>query len=270
MDSKNELRVSIIQDGIVWESCAANLQYLDQIIVNLIGKTDLIVLPEMFTTGFSMRPELFAEEINGIAQQKMQDWSSMTGAAICGSLMIKENNKFYNRFCWFEPKSNTQFYNKAHLFRMGEEQLHYEKGNSQVIIEYAGWKIAPFVCYDLRFPVWIRRKNSFNYDLLLFVANWPEKRISHWRSLLLARAIENQAVVVAVHRIGEDGNGIMHNGASCIISAAGDIIYDAKDQAICQTISLFKSDIDKYRESFPVGLDADSFEIQTACNASVS
>jgi len=261
MENKNDLRVSIIQDGIVWESCAANLDYLDTIIPNLAGKTDVIILPEMFSTGFSMRANLFAEEMHGIAQQKMQQWSTLTEAAVCGSLMVKENNQYFNRFFWFEPIPNTQYYDKAHLFRMGEEQLFYTKGNNRLLINYLGWKIAPFICYDLRFPVWIRRKPTFDYDLLLFVANWPARRIAHWKALTVARAIENQSFVVAVNRIGEDASGMMHNGASCIISASGELIFDAKEAAVCQTFTLNKSEIESYRESFPVGLDADSFEL---------
>jgi predicted amidohydrolase len=266
MELTNELKVSILQDGIVWESCAANLEYLNNIIPGLAGKTDIIVLPEMFSTGFSMRPHLFAEELNGIAQLKMQEWSTLTGAAVCGSIMVRDGDIFYNRFFWFEPKPNTQFYDKAHLFRMGEEQLHYNKGVKQLLILYKGWKIAPFVCYDLRFPVWLRRTHAFNYDLILLVANWPERRIGHWKALTLARAIENQAYVAAVNRIGIDGSGITHSGASCIVSPIGEVIFDAKDQAVCETIKISKLDLEKYRESFPVGLDADTFTLNNVCN----
>jgi omega-amidase len=266
MENKNELRISLIQDGIVWESCAANLAYLDDKIRDLAGKTDVIILPEMFTTGFSMRPHLFAEELGGVAQQQMQQWSTFTGAAVCGSIMISENNQYVNRFFWFEPKPNTRHYDKAHLFRMGEEQVHYNKGNEQVLIEYLGWKIAPFICYDLRFPVWIRRHANFNYDVLIFVANWPSKRIAHWRALTLARAIENQAFLAGVNRIGEDVSGIPHNGQSCIINPMGEYVFDAKDEAVCQTITIEKSELEKYRESFPVGLDTDSFLINRSCN----
>lgn len=263
---KKELRITLIQQGIIWESSAANLEYLDSIIPELAGKTDIIVLPEMFNTGFSMRPHLFAEGANGIAQEKMQYWSTLTQAAICASIMVREGDAFYNRFFWFEPKPNTKTYDKAHLFRMGEEQLHYNKGNKQVIIEYANWKIAPFICYDLRFPVWNRRRPDFDYDLAIYVANWPQKRIAHWRALLLARAIENQSYVVAVNRIGEDASGILHNGASCVINMQGNVLYDANDEAVCHTISISKSELTNYREVFPVGLDADRFNLTDACN----
>lgn len=263
---KNELRITLIQQGIIWESSAANLEYLDTIIPNLSGTTDIIVLPEMFNTGFSMRPHLFAEEANGIAQEKMQYWSTLTNAVICASIMVREGDLFYNRFFWFEPKPNTQIYDKAHLFRMGEEQLHYKKGNKQLLISYKGWNIAPFICYDLRFPVWNRRRTDFNYDLALYVANWPQKRAMHWKSLLLARAIENQSYVVAVNRIGEDASGMAHSGDSCLINMMGEVIYDAKNEAVCHTISISKSDLLNYREVFPVGLDADRFNLFEKCN----
>ncbi|MDZ4666464.1 MAG: amidohydrolase [bacterium] len=261
MERKIDLKIALVQQEIAWENLPANLEYYAQIIHQIPTQTDIIVLPEMFSTGFSMKPEKFEEESLQTAMEYMKSWSASCGTVVCGSVMVKENNQYFNRFCWFEPNGNSAFYNKAHLFRMGEEQLHYSKGKDQVIINYKGWKIAPFICYDLRFPVWIRRTKKYDYDLLIFVANWPERRSEHWKVLTLARAIENQSYLVAVNRIGFDGNGVNHSGNSRAINPLGQIILDAKDAVSVNIVNINYDELMQYRESFPVGLDTDNFEI---------
>jgi len=254
MEVKSELKIALIQQEIAWENLPANLEYFEDLISKISPDTDLAVLPEMFTTGFSMNPEKFEEESLQASVNAMQSWSATNGIAICGSLMVKENGSYFNRFYWFEPNGNSSHYNKAHLFRMGEEQLHYAKGQEQVLIHYKGWKIAP------------RRTTTYDYDLLIFVANWPERRAMHWRALTLARAIENQAFLVAVNRIGEDGNGVNHSGDSLAISPIGEVILDAAALPSVFSVDLKYAELEKYREAFPVGLDTDTFEIKKACN----
>ncbi len=261
MEGKPELKVILLQQDLVWEDISANLALFENCIKQLSEPVDLVVLPEMFSTGFTMQAEIFAEDMSGRTIQKMQEWAKVTGAAICGSIIIKEAQSFYNRFVWVEPNGNIEHYDKAHLFRMGEEEQHYTRGKKQILIHYKGWNIAPFVCYDLRFPVWLRKTASFNYDLLLMVANWPERRSKHWDLLLQARAIENQAYVVAVNRIGNDGKEIYHNGNSAAIDPLGNIICKIEHEAAIKEISLNMASLQTYKESFPLGLDTDKFEI---------
>ncbi|MCF8255677.1 MAG: amidohydrolase [Bacteroidia bacterium] len=256
-----DLKIALIQQDLIWENKLENLQKFDQLISNIKEPIDLILLPEMFSTGFTMRADKFAETMDGNAVSLMKKWANEKHVAVAGSLIIKEVGKYYNRFVWVEPNGEIQTYDKAHLFRMGEEQLHFSKGLNRIIISYKGWKIAPFICYDLRFPVWIRKSKNFDYDLLLFSANWPERRKFHWNLLLQARAIENQSYVAAVNRIGIDGNGMNHSGDSQIISPLGEVIYKQEYQASLGIINLSKEVLVKYRETFPVGLDADTFEI---------
>ncbi len=261
MNEKNDLSVALIQTYLAWEDFDANIQHIHKQIISLPEDVDLIVLPEMFTTGFTMRPEIFKDTIENDTLKHLEEWVKISGAAICGSYLAKEHGKYFNRFVWIEPNGNTCFYDKAHLFRMGEEQLHYQKGSKRIIINFKGWKIAPFICYDLRFPVWIRKTPDFEYDLLLFVANWPERRSAHWKALTLARAIENQAYLVAVNRVGNDGNGVYHSGDSQIISPQGEILYTVEHEATNKVMSIALDSLKKYKESFPVRLDADKFEI---------
>ncbi|OYU96145.1 MAG: amidohydrolase [Bacteroidetes bacterium B1(2017)] len=261
MEIAAKLRVSLIQSDLVWEDSKANLDNFANEVLKLKNTTDIIVLPEMFSTGFSMRPHLFAQTMEEDAVSSMKEWAIKTQAAVCGSLMIKEGEKYFNRFIWAEPNGTLLYYDKSHLFRMGEEQKHYSKGSIRLLIAYKGWNIAPFVCYDLRFPVWIRKTPEFNYDLLIFVANWPERRALHWKLLAQARAIENQSYVVAVNRVGADGSEIYHSGDSQVVDALGNVVYSNNKGIETATISLSKEDLVKYRETFPVGLDADKFEI---------
>ncbi len=255
----NNLRVTLIQSNLHWENIDANLSMFDEKISS-VENTDLILLPEMFSTGFSMKPELFAEEMGGRTIEWMKNISSKKNVVLCGSVMIKDSGKYFNRLIWMQPDGNFFTYDKRHLFRMGEENNHYSRGDKKLIVEWKGWKICPLVCYDLRFPVWSR--NAENYDLLLYVANWPERRIQAWKSLLIARAIENQCYTIGLNRVGGDGNKIFHSGDSSVIDMKGEILFQKTNNEIIHTIELSKSNLDSYRKEFPVLLDKDEFELK--------
>lgn len=256
-----KLSLTSIQSSLHWENRKANLGMFDAKISN-IDVTDIIVLPEMFSTGFTMKPELHFDTMEGETITWMKALSIKKNTAICGSIIIKnEVEQYVNRFL-FVNQNEIHYYDKAHLFRMGEENQHYVKGESQKIIQYKGFNIAPMVCYDLRFPAWIRRTPHFEYDLLLFVANWPQRRSEHWKTLLLARAIENQAYVLGVNRIGNDGNGIYHSGDTSFINPLGEILYRKKEDEDIYTHVIEKSIINDYRKSFPVEKDADEFNLK--------
>ncbi len=263
--SENNLRITIIQSNLHWEDVDANLQMFEEKISS-IEDTDIILLPEMFSTGFSMKPELFAEEMpaldggNGKVVTWMRAMAEQKQAVICGSVMIKRNEKFFNRLIWFEPNGIFYTYDKRHLFSMGDENNHYTAGTKKLIVDYKGWKICPLVCYDLRFPVWSR--NTENYDLLFYVANWPERRIHAWKSLLVARAVENQCYTIGLNRVGEDGNKIYHSGDSSVIDMKGEILLQQSDIETVQTVALSKSALDDYRKEFPVLSDSDEFEFK--------
>ena len=256
---EQNLRVTLIQSKLLWENIDANLSMFEEKISS-IENTDVILLPEMFSTGFSMKPERFAEEMNGKTVPWMRAMAEKRNAAICGSVMIKADGKFFNRLIWFQPEGNFFTFNKRHLFRMGEENNHYTAGEKKLIVDYKGWKICPLVCYDLRFPVWSR--NTENYDLLLYVANWPQRRNHAWKSLLVARAIENQSYVIGLNRVGDDGNKIQHSGDSSVVNAKGEILFQEADNEIIHTTELSKSELLDYRKEFPVLMDRDNFDLK--------
>ena len=216
------MKVTLVQSNLIWENKEANIEVFDQQIQSIDGSTDLIILPEMFTTGFSMKPKMWAEKHLGKTFQKMQSWAKQKQSAILASLIVKEKDKYLNRAYFIFPDGHYQFYDKRHLFRMAKEDEHYKAGKERIIIEYKGWRIFPLICYDLRFPIWSR--NNLNYDLLIYIANWPERRSTPWKTLLKARAIENLSYVAGVNRIGKDGNGIEHSGDSALIDFKGDEI----------------------------------------------
>jgi len=256
----NNIKVSIIQTNLHWENISANLKALKGKIARFKNKTDLIILPEMFTTGFTMNAEKFAETSNGIAHNFLKEMAVSSKAYLCGSIICKSKNKYFNRLLVSTPAGNLKHYDKRHLFRMANEHRIYSGGKHQLILNIKKWKVAFFVCYDLRFPVWCRNVNN-RYDIAVFVANWPERRVNHWRQLLIARAIENQSFVVGVNRIGYDGNGVYFNGNSLIIDPLGKVIFDAKSKAISKTITLEKDILLNFRKKFPVYKDADKFII---------
>lgn len=256
-----DLNVSIIQTDLHWELPEANRSMLEEKIWSIREATDLIVLPEVFTTGFTMNAAAVAEPFNLHTFRWMKQMASQTGAVVTGSYVVQEKGNYYNRLVWMEPDGQHAWYDKRHLFRMASEHRTYSAGNTVLIREWKGWKIAPFVCYDLRFPVWLRN-TGFKYDLALFVANWPEPRRHPWRVLLQARAIENLSYVVGVNRVGADDKGLKYAGDSAFISYKGEELWtNAYDDCI-HTMKLSKSELISFREKFPANLDADEFEIR--------
>ncbi len=258
----NELRVSLVQSTIYWEDKASNRKHYGKLLQDLSGKTDLAVLPEMFSTGFSMNCAHLAETNDGPCMKEIGEWARSYHLAICGSFLAREDGKIYNRAFFITPEGDRFFYDKRHLFRMGDENKKFVAGDRQVIVSYKGWNIRLIVCYDLRFPVWIRNVNKA-YDLLICVANWPQAREKVWDVLLKARALENYSYVCGVNRIGEDGQHNQHTGNSLLLDFKGEIIAQGesnKETVITETLN--KERQDQFREKFPVWKDADEFEIR--------
>lgn len=250
------LKITLLQQPLVWMDSPANLRHFDRQLEAVTGR-DLIVLPEMFTTGFAMEAagqSLAEETLIAWLREKAQQ----TNALVAGSAAISGEQGAVNRFFLVEPQGSVHFYDKHHLFRMADEHHHYQPGNRRVIVEWRGWRILPLVCYDLRFPVWSRNLND--YDLALYVANWPAPRSLHWQTLLAARAIENQAYVAGCNRVGTDGNGHHYRGDSRVINPQGDVIATAEaHQATRIDAELSLSALKEYRETFPAWQDADPF-----------
>lgn len=261
----SELTLSLIQTSLFWEEKKANLLMLEEKIRSIKEKTEVIVLPEMFSTGFSMRPEILAEKMDGPAMNWMKKMAKEKKAIVTGSLIIEERGKYFNRLIWMLPDETFGTYDKRHLFAYGTEHDYYTPGNKRLIASVKGWKINLQVCYDLRFPVWARQqineKQSPEYDLLIYVANWPEKRNGAWKTLLPARAIENQSYVVGVNRVGRDGNETYHSGDSMVINPLGEILYHKEHDEAIQTITIDKKSLEDIREKFPFWKDADNFLI---------
>lgn len=259
MANTEALRVTLVQSNLHWENRSANLDMFSRKLEN-VRDTDLIVLPEMFSTGFSMQTRALAEELDGTAVTWMRQTANEKKCVVAGSLMIKEDGAYYNRFVWMQPDGHFKTYDKRHLFTLSGEEKQYKAGEEKIIVMLQGWKICPLICYDLRFPVWSRNKNSL-YDLLLYVANWPERRSYAWKQLLIARAIENQAFVVGVNRTGYDGNGIYHSGCSTIIDPLGNVRQQMEDEEFVSTTQILLQDIKSIREQLPFLQDADEFEL---------
>ncbi|HOI00193.1 MAG TPA: amidohydrolase [Bacteroidales bacterium] len=259
-----DLRLTMLQDHLVWEDREANLHHFAEVI-SRIDRTDVIMLPEMFNSGFTVRPDHVAEPMDGRTVSWMKDMAAHTGAAVVGTLVIREGDQFYNRLIWVHPSGAMMNYDKRHLFRMGGEHERFSMGNRRVVIHYKGWHILPLVCYDLRFPVWAHNRliqDRYEYDLILYLANWPAARRHPWRSLLVARAIENQVYVAGLNRIGQDGHGIDYSGDSMIISPKGQILAEASEnQAHVLQAALDLDSLQEFREKFQVGLDWDEYSI---------
>ncbi|MEA1876868.1 MAG: amidohydrolase [Bacteroidota bacterium] len=258
--SKDNLNICLLQANLTWEKKEINLATFEQMILALKNPADIILLPEMFTTGFSMNPESLAECMDGPSVKWMLDKAQKTGSLIAGSLIIKEKSDYFNRFIAMSPDGIIASYDKRHLFRMSNEEAHYEPGIARITFEWRGWRILPQICYDLRFPVWIR--NQDDYDLMLLVANWPEPRRDVWRTLLLARALENQAYVAGLNRTGRDNKMVNHAGDSLIISPKGDVIKDFGSNEGSFYADLSKNELIEFREKFPVNLDQDTFSVE--------
>jgi len=258
----NNLKITIFQAYLFWENVDKNLQNISlRLSMGVKEKTDLIVLPEMFNTGFSMNAAALAEEMDGKTIRWMAQSAAKYDCVITGSLIIKENGKYFNRMIWMLPTGEYQQYDKWHLFGMGEEDKTYTAGNENVIVELKGWKIRLAICYDLRFPVYLRNNDSA-YDILLLIASWPDKRIAHWKALIPARAIENQSYVIAVNRVGHDGKEVYHSGHSMCIDAYGNTVYYKPEDEDLYTFSINYEDMIKIRKSFPFLKDADDFIIE--------
>jgi predicted amidohydrolase len=259
----NELKVSLVQSIIYWEDKKKNLEHYGNLLKELAGKTDLAVLPEMFSTGFSMHAGHLAETNDGTTIQTIRTWATEYELAVCGSFTGKnDSGQIFNRGFFVTPEGDAFFYDKRHLFRMGEENEQFTAGDKPLIVNYKGWNIRLIICYDLRFPVWTRNRNN-EYDLLICPANWPVARASVWQILLQARALENQCYVCGVNRIGEDGAGIPHQGDSALLDFKGQAMVEVlQNEESVVTGSIKKNNLDKFRTQFPAWMDADNFEFR--------
>ena len=253
---------TLIQTNLFWENKEANLAILKEKILSIKEKTQVVVLPEMFSTGFSMQPHLFAETMEGNTVQWMKKMAAQQKIILTGSVMIEDNGNYFNRLIWMLPTGNYGYYDKRHCFAYSNEDKHYKAGNKKMIAQANGWKINLQVCYDLRFPVWARQQKDEMYDVLLYVANWPTRRSNAWKALLVARAIENQCYVVAVNRVGNDGNNIEHCGDSMVINPLGEILYHKQNDEDIFTINLEKEIVEEVRTKFPFWKDADEFMLK--------
>jgi predicted amidohydrolase len=256
------LRVSLVQQPLIWHDPVANRARFGALLAPLAGRTDLIVLPEMFTTGFSMEVELLAEAAGGATLAWLQAQAATLDTAITGSLITEESGHYFNRLLWVLPSGEFRHYDKRHLFRMGEEHEHFSAGRDAWSIPWRGLRICPLVCYDLRFPVFSRRRAQLDYDLLVYVANWPAARRSAWQQLLPARAIENQCYVVGVNRVGRDGLDVPYAGDSVALDFLGQPLATAGDAPGILTVELPAAPLQAFRQRFPAHLDADRFTLE--------
>jgi len=250
------VRITLIQTALIWESPEANRLRLTEKMVQLAGQTDLVLLPEMFSTGFSMNAAGLAETMNGPTVHWMQEQAARLNAAVCGSFICTDQHAFYNRLLFVKPDGTHVHYDKKHLFKLAGEHQYYTPGVERAHIEWLGWNIRPQICYDLRFPEWARNQPHAPYDLLLYVANWPEKRAHHWRSLVAARAIENQAYVAALNIVGTDGNGHHYVGDSTIVDFSGQTLLHLHGCEMVVTTMLDKMLMSEYRSRLPFLEDA--------------
>lgn len=262
-----DLKITLVQTDIHWEEVDANLAMFEEKIWRIGQQTDVIILPEMFNTGFSMEAHKLGEMMNMKTTKWMKMVADQTGALVMGSFIANVHDRFYNRLLWMEPGGNFKTYDKRHLFRMADEHLVYSPGESQLIGHWKGWRISPLICYDLRFPVWSRNRWNATlkkpaYDLLVYVANWPQVRANAWDTLLRARAIENLSYVAGVNRVGVDGKGIEYNGNSQVISPKGEPIFSVEGVEEIKTIQLNANSLQAYRDRFPALLDADDFNLE--------
>jgi len=256
------MRLSIIQTTLHWENPDANRVMLTNTLAPLAGQTDLIVLPEMYTTGFSMNAAALAEDMDGPTIHWMREQAAASGAAIAGSFICRAGERYFNRLVFMRPDGSFQHYDKRHLFGLAGEHKTYSPGTERLLVEWMGWRVCPLICYDLRFPVWSRQRRAEPYDLLLYVANWPSRRGHHWRSLLPARAIENQCYVAGINIFGADGNGNEYQGDSGVWDFSGQCLCQISGQAGVFTTTLRLEDMQAYRRQLPFLDDADWFELK--------
>lgn len=264
-----KLSITTIQTPLFWEDKTANLRMFDEKIGGIKEQTHIVVLPEMFSTAFSMNPQGFAEKMDGPTVSWMRNWARQKRIILTGSLIVEDGGQYFNRLIWMLPNGEVGFYDKRHRFSLAGEDLHYTSGKKRMIASVGGWKINLQVCYDLRFPVWARQQIYNNeekqpapeFDVIINVANWPEKRSHAWKTLLQARAIENQCYVVGVNRLGEDGNGIAHSGDTMVIGPLGETHYHKSHEEDVHTSVLDKAELEKIRRAYPFWKDADGFVI---------
>jgi omega-amidase len=256
---KDDISITLVQPDIIWEEVDQNLSRLETMLEGNLKTTDLLILPETFSTGFTMRADLFAEDDKGQVISWMKEIAQKNDLCITGSLIFREGGKIFNRLYWITPEGIAAYYDKRHLFRMGREDQYFTNGESRVIMNLGEYRFLPQICYDLRFPVFARNRND--YDILFYVANWPAPRHLVWETLLRARAIENQAYVIGVSRSGKDGEGIDHLGGSCVVDPMGRVVHilGADPGVLHFGIELKK--IREFREKFPVWKDADMFKL---------
>jgi omega-amidase len=262
-----DLKITIIQSDIHWEDTGANLSMFEEKIWQIDGATDVIVLPEMFTTGFTMAASRLAEMMNMRTFKWMKQMADQTSALVLGSYIVNVHDRYFNRLIWMEPGGNFRTYDKRHLFRMANEHKTFAAGESLLISTWKGWRICPLVCYDLRFPVWSRNRWDVTskrpaYDVIIYVANWPTARIDAWDILLKARAIENLSYSVGVNRVGQDGNGIEYNGHSAVIGPKGESVFTIEDVEAIRTVELSANSLQAFRDRFPAYMDSDDFTIE--------
>ncbi|HWB94600.1 MAG TPA: amidohydrolase [Puia sp.] len=260
------LTITTIQTDLRWEDKTANLRHFEERIFSLTGPAEIVVLPEMFSTGFSMRPEELAEKMDGPTVGWMRDVAARKKIILTGSLIVEEGGHYFNRLVWMLPNGRSGYYDKRHRFAYAGENKHYTAGGKRLVASVKGWRVLLLVCYDLRFPVWSRQNpregEDHEYDLIIYVANWPERRSHAWKTLLQARAIENQSFVVGVNRIGADGHEVHHSGDSMIVGPLGEVVYHAAARDEAYTLTLQKDDLARVRERFPFWKDADHFSIE--------
>jgi omega-amidase len=263
----NNLRISLVQGATRWHDPAGNREYYGDLIAPLRGISDLVLLPETFTSGFSNDAIGDAETMDGPTVTWLRDQAVRLGAAVCGSVQLRVGDAVFNRLLWVTPDGGLRHYDKRHLFRYAREHERYAPGRERLTVEWKGWRICPQVCYDLRFPVFSRnrydveRAGQLDYDLLLYVANWPSARAYAWKTLLRARAIENLCYVAGLNRVGSDGNGIHYAGDSAVIDFLGHPASECTDEEVVVTTTLLADELAAHRERFPAMLDADAFTL---------
>lgn len=266
------LSLTTIQTNLFWEDKTANLEMFESKIDSIPAKTEVVVLPEMFSTGFSMNPQKLAEKMDGQTVAWMNKIAAKKKIILTGSIIAEEKGNYFNRLVWMLPDGRYGWYDKRHLFAFAGENNAYSRGEKRLIASVKGWKINLQICYDLRFPVWVRQQNTRTvseddtptpeYDLIIYPANWPQRRSHAWKTLLQARAIENQCYVAGVNRVGNDGNGIYHSGDSMIVDPLGKILYTQADAEDIHTTVLQKDTLTEVRSAFPFWKDADDFSIE--------
>ncbi|MDH5366471.1 MAG: amidohydrolase [Cyclobacteriaceae bacterium] len=262
-----DLTISLIQSDLYWHDRSANLAQFEEKIWQIEESTDIIILPEMFTTGFTMDVGNYSEPMRTHTFNWMEQMAAQKNAVITGSYIVNEGGHYYNRMVWMQPDGTYVSYDKRHLFRMSQEHRYFSSGRDFVIAQWKDWRICPLICYDLRFPSWSRNsylidKEIMDYDLLIYVANWPIPRIGAWDILLQARAIENLSYVAGVNRIGIDGNSILYNGHSRVINFKGEIEHNMNSNEGIYTHTLKADELIRYRKKFPTYLDADNVEVK--------